>query len=76
MTDNLTLSVKQVARKLNVSPSLVYALCAAGRLAHHRIGLGRGVIRIEAGAILSVMKSSQERESYSTDEIDLAGGVR
>ena len=43
----MTLTVKQAARRLNVSPSLVYAMCAAGRLPHHRVGVGRGTIRID-----------------------------
>ena len=38
--------VSQVAEKLNVSESIVYALIDAGRLACHRIGLGRGTIRV------------------------------
>jgi excisionase family DNA binding protein len=38
--------VNQVAEKLNVSESIVYALIDAGRLACHRIGVGRGTIRV------------------------------
>jgi len=40
------LSVKQVADRLQISKKTVYQLCAEGRLAHHRIGVGRGTIRI------------------------------
>ena len=44
------LTVKQAAERLGVSPSLVYALCAAGKIRHERHGLGRGRIVIpEAG---------------------------
>ena len=39
-------SVKQVADQLSVSASLVYQLVESGRLACHRIGTGRGAIRI------------------------------
>jgi excisionase family DNA binding protein len=39
-------NVRQAAEQLEVSPSLVYALCARGKLGHHRVGLGRGAIRI------------------------------
>ena len=46
-----TLTVKQAAERLGVSPSLIYALVAARRLRHERIGLKRGVIRIPADAI-------------------------
>jgi excisionase family DNA binding protein len=44
------MTAKQAASALGVSPSLVYALCAAGKIAHERHGLGRGrvVIREEA----------------------------
>ncbi len=52
----MTLNVKQTALRLNVSPSLVYALCAAGRLPHHRVGVGRGTIRIEESAIEDVRR--------------------
>jgi excisionase family DNA binding protein len=40
------LTVKDVARILNVSVGCVYALVDAGRIPHHRIGVGRGTLRI------------------------------
>lgn len=40
------MTVRQAAERLEVSPQLVYALLAAGRLRCVRIGVGRGVIRI------------------------------
>ena len=40
------LKVPAVARHLQCSPALVYALCSEGRLPHIRLGLGRGTIRI------------------------------
>jgi excisionase family DNA binding protein len=39
-------TVKEAAARLEVPVSSVYALAAAGRLPHRRIGLGKGVIRI------------------------------
>jgi excisionase family DNA binding protein len=39
-------TVRQAAERLEVSPQLVYALIAAGKLRCVRIGLGRGAIRI------------------------------
>lgn len=39
-------TVRDVARLLHVSESAVYALIDSGQLACHRIGNGRGVIRI------------------------------
>ena len=44
-------TVKQAAEKLNVSQSTVYALVSSGQLKCHRIGVGRGVIRISQPAI-------------------------
>jgi excisionase family DNA binding protein len=41
------MTVREAARALEVSESLVYKLCAAGRLGHRRVGLGKGVIRID-----------------------------
>jgi excisionase family DNA binding protein len=45
------LTVKKAAERLNVSPSLVYALIAGRKLGHIRVGLKRGVIRIPEEAI-------------------------
>ncbi len=50
----MILSVKQAAQRLNVSKSLVYALCAEGRLKHYRVGIGRGTIRIDESDLPSV----------------------
>jgi excisionase family DNA binding protein len=38
--------VKEAAVRLEVSPATVYGLVAAGKLRCHRVGLGRGAIRI------------------------------
>ena len=40
------LTVREVSTRLRVSPSLVYQLVETGKLACHRIGTGRGAIRI------------------------------
>ena len=45
------LTIKQTSEKLNVSASLVYALCTSGLIDHHRCGLGRGTIRIDEAAL-------------------------
>lgn len=45
------MTVKQAAEELGISASLVYGLCAAGRIRHERHGLGRGTIRIPAEAL-------------------------
>jgi excisionase family DNA binding protein len=40
------MTVREAANRLEVSVSMVYALCGSGRLPHTRIGLGRGTIRV------------------------------
>jgi excisionase family DNA binding protein len=45
------LTVKEAASRLGVSPKLIYALCAEGKIEHHRYGLGRGTIRISEAAL-------------------------
>lgn len=44
--DDKPLTVQEAAARLKVSPDTVYDLCASKKLAHHRIGGGRGSIRI------------------------------
>lgn len=40
------LTVKQVAVRLGVAPATVYSLCSSKQLAHQRIGVRRGAIRV------------------------------
>jgi excisionase family DNA binding protein len=49
--NTIMLSVKAAAKELGISLSLMYGLCAAGKIRHERHGLGRGVIRIPAEAL-------------------------
>lgn len=42
----MLLKPKQVSDRLNVSLSTVYGLVESGRLGCHRIGQGRGAIRV------------------------------
>jgi excisionase family DNA binding protein len=41
-----TRTVQEVADTLKVAVATVYQLCARGKLAHLRVGVGRGTIRI------------------------------
>ncbi|CAN5804166.1 hypothetical protein BH23PLA1_BH23PLA1_18740 [soil metagenome] len=43
---------------MRCSLSTVYNLCGRGLLRHHRIGLGRGAIRIPEPAIAEYLESS------------------
>lgn len=47
----MVLTVKQVAERLNVEPSCVYAVLAARRLRFVRLGSGRGIIRVREEAL-------------------------
>jgi excisionase family DNA binding protein len=55
-------TVKDAARALEVSEALVYDLCKRGRLAHYRIGLGRGRIRIDPGQV-AAFRAACRREA-------------
>lgn len=60
------LRVKEAARRMGISESLVYELCASGALAHVRIGRPgcRGCIRISQEDIDAYL-SSQKIQSQS-----------
>lgn len=47
------LTVAEAAERMRISPSLVYELCAAGEIAHLRLGRPgkRGTIRIPEDAV-------------------------
>lgn len=53
------LSVKQTAKELGISQSLVYGLCAVGKIRHERHGLGRGTIRIPREALDEYRKRAE-----------------
>ena len=55
------LTVREAAKMLHVSVGTIYALCDSGQLAHHRLGTGRGTIRIAADALKSYHKSTPAR---------------
>ena len=60
------LTVKEVAARLGVSVSTIYSLVAAGELPAHRIGVGRGTLRIRDTAIQSYLESNQvESKAFS-----------
>lgn len=59
------LTVKEVARRLRVSQSLVYQLVDTGRLGCHRIGNGRGAIRICPEDVTNYLQSCRAEASSS-----------
>jgi excisionase family DNA binding protein len=63
MMDMLT--VKQAAERLRVSVATVYQLCATRRLAHVRLGLGRGTIRIREDDLTAFLAGAAVRTPES-----------
>ena len=55
--NTMLLTVQEVADCLRCSRALVYALCEKGRLTHHRVGLGRGTIRIAAADLETFLET-------------------
>jgi excisionase family DNA binding protein len=49
------LTVPEVAKRLKISPATVYQLCASRKLAHVRLGAGRGAIRIKEEDLLAFL---------------------
>lgn len=49
------LTVRETADRLRCSSALVYSLCEKGKLAHVRLGLGRGTIRIRVADLDSFL---------------------
>lgn len=54
------LTVAMVAERLRVSRTTVYQLVESGRLSVHRIGGGRGAIRVNEGDLAAYLDSCRE----------------
>ncbi len=52
------LTVKQTAERLNVSQNTIYSLISNGKIPCHRIGLGRGAIRIAEADLAEFLQQS------------------
>jgi excisionase family DNA binding protein len=73
------LTVKEVAKRLGVSASQVYTLCASGRLLHHRFGVRRGAIRVteeQLAAFIEATKFKPPAELPALVHIQLHGAPR
>jgi excisionase family DNA binding protein len=55
--------VKEVAKRLEISTATVYAMIATGKLNCHRVGLGRGVIRVSEEQLQEYLAGSQPKAS-------------
>lgn len=62
------LTVREVAEQLSVSATCVYQLISRGKLACHRIGVGRGAIRIAAEDLAAFIEGCRRGEK-STQSI-------
>lgn len=51
--------VREAAQRLEVSQATVYALVASGKLRCHRVGMGRGCIRISEEHLAEYLKASE-----------------
>ena len=54
------MTVRKAAERLEVSQSTVYALIAAGKLKCHRVGVGRGCIRIHEDHIAAYLAAGEQ----------------
>ncbi len=70
------MTVRQAAERLEVSPQLVYALIATGRLGCRRHGLGRGCIRISEEQLAEYLASAEQPEPAAHHPAGKAGGFR
>lgn len=53
------MKVEDVAGRLNVSDSFVYDAIADGRLKHHRLGRGRGGIRVSEEQLAAYLRDTE-----------------
>jgi excisionase family DNA binding protein len=54
------LTVRDVASELSVSATCVYQLIASGKLPCHRIGIGRGAIRVSEVDLAAFLDGCRE----------------
>jgi excisionase family DNA binding protein len=57
------LTVHEAAELLRLSDAAVYALCKSGELPHHRLGKGRGAIRIGEADLLAYLARTKSGAS-------------
>jgi excisionase family DNA binding protein len=64
----MPLTVKQVAERLGISRTQVYALCADGRLPHHRFGK-RGAIRVSEEELAQFLEATKFKPPVELPEL-------
>ena len=73
---SILLTVKEAAPRLRLSPTSVYALCAAKKLRHQRVGVGRGKILIPPDAITEYLAKGTVKSMEAHPGMLAGGGVR
>ncbi|MCY2967400.1 MAG: helix-turn-helix domain-containing protein [Planctomycetota bacterium] len=62
----MLLKPRQLAERLNVSLSTVYGLIETGKIACHRIGRGRGAVRVSEEDLADYLASCRNAEKNQT----------
>ena len=62
------LTIEEVATHLSVSRSLVYELVVKGKLPHHRVGVGRGTIRISEDDVAEFLRCCRTETREEPDK--------
>jgi excisionase family DNA binding protein len=62
-------SVNQLAERLGVSAACVYALVESKELAHYRIGMGRGTIRVSDEQLQAYLGSHEQKRPAKTPAV-------
>lgn len=65
-SERVLLTVRDVARALQISIASVYAIVAEGKIACHRVGTGRGSIRIEERDLEEYLCSCRSEKAEET----------
>lgn len=68
------MKVGDVAKRLNCSVSLVYDHIASGRLGSHRIGKGRGGVRVSEEHLAAFLKETEHAPSPEPDDEEFRHG--
>jgi excisionase family DNA binding protein len=56
----MMLTIRQVAERLNISASTVYSLVSSRKLPCHRIGVGRGAVRVSEEDLSVYLESCRQ----------------
>lgn len=72
----MLLTVQEVAERLSISRAAAYQLVDSGKLAHHRIGVGRGVIRVSEEDLSLYLESCRRAPAEKAPQLPVVPPVR